>query len=48
MRFYVVIAMEMAATILKKQSFFIETLVESITLMHKRAKTIKVPIHYPT
>jgi len=32
----------------EKQSFFIQTLMESITLMQKRAKTISVPIHYHT
>ena len=42
---YIVITMEMAAAILKKQSFFIQSLMESITLMQKRAKTISVPIH---
>jgi len=47
-RFYVVIDMKMAAALLKKQSFFIQSLMESITLMQKRAKTISVPIHYHT
>ena len=45
-RFYAAIAMEMAAAILKHQSFVNQTLMESMTLMLKRAKKNSMPFHW--